>query len=70
MMVDNIGLAAFNDFCNFETYEIEDILTQFMDRKYGPNLEFCPFPVENYVPGFERMELVYQMNYYIKENFY
>lgn len=70
MMVDNIGLGIYDDFCDFDSYEIDDILTRFMDRKYGSRFEFCPFPVENFVPGFEKMELVYQMNYYMKENFY
>jgi hypothetical protein len=74
MMLDNLGLTDFED--SFRTddeefdSELDDILYRFMDRDYGPNLEFCPFPIEFYVPDFEKMELAYQMNHYIKEKFY
>ena len=70
MMLDNLGLTEFDDFSSFDEEEIDDILARFMDRNYGPKFKFCPFPVKNVPLGFEKMELVYQMNYYVKEKFY
>lgn len=70
MMIDNLGMSRFDDYHHFDELEIDDILARFMDRNYGPDLEYCPFPVQNWVPGFEKMELAYQMNYYVKEKFY
>lgn len=74
MILDNLGLTQYDDSFRMDDEEIDaeidDILYRFMDRDYGPNLEFCPFPVRYFVPDFEKMELAYQMNHYIKENFY
>ena len=70
MMLDNLELTDFSDYSGFDEEKIDDILARFMDRNYGPNLRFCPFPVSFYVPEFEKMELAYQMNYYVKEKFY
>ncbi len=70
MMVDNLGLCEFDDYHHWEVEEIDDILARFMDRNYGQRFEFCPFPVKNVPIGFEKMELIYQMNYYVKEKFY
>lgn len=73
MFLENLGLLKFDD-GNFEPDEISDILFNFMDRNYGFHGEFCAFSddldAENYDPEFEKIELAYQMNYYIKEKFY
>ena len=69
MMIENLGLDFYTD-SNFDYDEVDDILYRFMSRNYGKNLEFCPFPVSVFVSDFEKMELVYQMNYYIKEKYY
>ena len=69
MMIDNLGLDEFDD-SNMDLDEVNYILDRFMNREYGKELEFCPFPVTDYIPGFKKMELAYQMNHYIKENFY
>ena len=69
MMINNLGLDYYDD-SHFNERAVNNILERFMSRKYGPDLAFCPFPVENFVPDFEQMELAYQMNFYIRENFY
>ena len=68
-MMSNLGLLNYDDM-DFDPDAVDDILERFMDRDYGPNLEYCPFPMRYFVPNFEKMELAYQLNYYIRENFY
>ena len=73
MFLENLGLLEYDD-ANFEPDEISDILFHFMDRDYGDRGEFCAFSddsdSENFDFGFEKTELWYQMNYYMKEKFY
>ena len=69
MMINNLGLDYYDD-SHFSERKVDDILENFMNRDYGHDLEFCPFPVTVFVPDFDKMELAYQMNYYIRENFY
>ena len=69
MMIDNLELMDYVNEC-FDYEEVDDILTRFMSRNYGPGLKYCPFPVSVFVSDFEKMELAYQMNYYIREKFY
>ena len=69
MMVNNLGLDYYDD-DHFNPDAVDKILDNFMDRNYGRNFEYCPFPVTVFVADFDKMELAYQMNYYIRENFY
>lgn len=75
MMIENLGLDEFDsgiyeDSPAFFEEEIQYILERFMDRKYGKNGEFCAFPISFFDPNFRKMELAYQLNYFIKEKFY
>lgn len=69
MMINNLSLDYYDD-AHFDPGRVNDILEHFMNRKYGRRLEYSPFPVSDYVADFDKMELAYQMNYYIRENFY
>ena len=73
MILDNLGLVYYDN-NHFNPEEVNDILFNFMDRNYGSNGEFCAFSddldKDFYDKSFEKTELWYQMNYYIKEKFY
>lgn len=69
MMLENLELLDMVNEC-FNIDEVDYILGRFMDRDYGPGLKYCAFPVSVFVSDFDKIELSYQMNYYIKENFY
>lgn len=69
MFLDNLGLLEY-DSEGFNFDEVSEILDKFMSREYGFNLEFCAFPSSISVSEMKKMELAYQMNFFIKENFY
>ena len=73
MFLDNLGLLEYDN-GRFDPDEISDILFHFMDREYGPEGEYCAFSddldKDIFDQNFEKIELWYQMNYYIKEKFY
>lgn len=65
IMIDNLGLDQFeND--EFDKDEVDYILNRFMNREYGSNGEFCMFPGTESVKNLKKMELAYQINYYVK----
>lgn len=53
----------------FDRDEFDYIVNRFMGRKYGPSGQFCPFfcPIKGI--DFKRLELAYQLNYYLKWRF-
>lgn len=53
----------------FDRDQFDYIVNRFMGRKYSPNGDFCPFfcPIKNV--DFRRLELIYQLNYYLKWRF-
>lgn len=69
MVIENLGLDIYDDEF-FQEEEVDYVLYRFMSRDYGPDLEFCAFPLTNYISNYEKIELTYQLNYYIKEKFY
>lgn len=69
MIIENLALDYYDD-PYFDEDEVREILDRFMNRDYGSNLEFCAFPVSNDIPNYEKIELAYQLNYFIKEKFY
>ena len=65
IMIDNLGLDQFeND--EFDKDEVDYILNRFMNREYGIHGEFCMFPGTESVKNLKKMELAYQINYYVK----
>lgn len=68
MMLENLQLDSFVD-RNFDDGRFQWIVFHFMDRNYGESGQFCPFFVHGNVHRLERMELVYQLNYYLKWRF-
>ena len=69
MMMENLELDLCTDDA-FDYEEFDDILWHFMNRKYGPNGEYCAFPCVNFMSEMSKTELTYQLNYYIRENFF
>lgn len=69
MILDNLGLLEY-DTDRFDREEIDEILYRFMNREYGYHGEFCAFPSQTAAPNLKKMELAYQMNHYMKENYY
>ena len=68
MMVKNLGLDIFVD-GNFVHNEFETAINRFLGRKYGKNGQFCLFPVPEMSNKFRHVELIYQLNYYLKWRF-
>lgn len=69
MFLDNLGLLDY-DSERFNDEEVDEILYRFMNREYGFRGEFCAFPSRFSAQELRKMELAYQMNFYMKENFY
>ena len=69
MMIENLGLDQFDD-DNFDEDEIDYILERFMKREYGIHGKYCMFPSQESIDELEKMELAYQINFYVKEVFY
>ena len=68
MMIENLKLDKFTDE-NFDYGQFLDICGQFMDRNYGKNGQNCPFWVPDLSMKMRKIELFYQMNYYLKWRF-
>ena len=65
MMIENLGLTRFDDEY-FDEDEVDYILDRFMNREYGKHGEFCMFPGAESVQNLKKMELAYQINFYVK----
>lgn len=67
-MIENLGLSSMDDW-GFNYEEFEDIMWTFLNRKYDRDGYGGPF----YIAGFDRdmrkIELWYQMNFYMKSKF-
>lgn len=73
MFLNNLGLLAY-DSDTFNYDEVDDILYHFMNREYGPDGEYCAFYSSDsdgyFDKKFKKMELAYQMNYFIKDKYH
>lgn len=67
-MMDNLGLTSQDDYQFNETYA-NRIVDRFLNRHYSPDGDGGPF----YIPGckkdLRKIELWYQLNYYIQDRF-
>ena len=69
MILENLGLDR-EDNLHFDFDETDDILYRFMNREYGIGGKYCAFPCKKSLSVLKKMELAYQMNYFLKEKFY
>lgn len=69
IFLDNLGLLEYDSEA-FDFDKVDDILYHFMNRDYGPHGEFCAFPCKKSVSVLKKTELSYQINYFIKENYF
>lgn len=67
-MIVNLGLGSMND-QRFNSARVDDILTRFMNRKYGSCGEGGLFTVRHPNQDLRSVEIWYQMNWYLDENF-
>lgn len=72
-MIDNLGLGDFTDSAFGErrwyTLQVEEIIEKWMDRRFRRNGKGSPFPLETSKNDQRKIELIYQMNYYLDERY-
>lgn len=71
-MIDNLGLTMFNNSNLFEEdlIVIDDILETFINRQYGTDGNGGLFPLVRTEQDQRTVEIWYQMNAYLMENFF
>lgn len=67
-MIVNLGLGSMDD-QRFSPVYVDNILTQFMNRDYGSHGEGGLFTVRHPSQNLQSVEIWYQMNWYLDENF-
>lgn len=67
-MIVNLGLGPMDD-RRFDPAFVDRILQRFMNREYGPHGEGGLFTVRNCRNDMRSIEIWYQMNHYLAENF-
>ena len=67
-MIDNLGLIDMLDF-NINYDEIAQKLEIFLDRKYGENGEGSLFRLSHFPKSWKKLEIWYQMQSWISEQF-
>lgn len=67
-MLANLGLDAMDD-QQFDPDDTDDILNRFMNREYGSHGEGGLFLVRDPQQDLSNVEIWYQMNWYLDENF-
>lgn len=67
-MIDNLGLSALDDW-SFNVDEFDRIMRVFLDRKYDRDGYGGPFFVEGFDKNMRKIELWYQLNYYLKSRY-
>ena len=67
-MIENLGLDALDDWA-FNYEEFNAIIRRFLDRKYDKDGYGGPFFIENFERDMRKLELWYQLNYYLKSRF-
>lgn len=68
LMMKNMGLI-FHDNDDFVESDVDTILDMFVHRKYYKNGDGGPFPLKRPLDNMRRVELWYQVNWYVNENF-
>ena len=67
-MIDNLGLSSMNDF-NYDERYVELVLDRFLLRQYSPNGEGGLFVIPNAKEDLTKVEIWYQLNWYINNKF-
>jgi hypothetical protein len=67
-MLDNMGLTSLDDW-HFDFDEFEAIVEKLNNRTYDSDGYGGPFYIANFDYDMRKMELWYQMNYYIKSKY-
>ncbi len=72
-MMDNLGFENFTDEAfgkrEWYTFQVEDIVKKWMDRKFQRNGKGSPFPLKTWKYDQRKIELLYQMNDYLNERY-
>ena len=68
LMMENMQLIQ-HDNPNFDEDTVKDILDKFVKRKFKPNGEGGPFPIDKPRENLRKVSWWYNLNFYIDENF-
>lgn len=64
-MIENLGLDGLDDWC-FDEDDFEYVVRRFLDRKYKADGQGGPFVIRGFRGDLRRVELWYQLNFYMK----
>lgn len=67
-MIDNLGLNALDDW-SFNIDRFDLIMHKFLDRKYDRDGYGGPFFIQGFGRDLRKIELWYQLNYYLKSKY-
>lgn len=67
IMIENLGLNNYDD-AHYNEYDVDKILTYFMDRRYGRDGRGSLFPIRNDSIDVRNYDIWYQMNAFFSEN--
>lgn len=67
-MIENLGLNEMDDWW-FDYNHFQDIIFVFLNRKYDKDGYGGPFFIEGFDRDMRKIELWYQMNYYLKSKY-
>lgn len=68
-MIENLGLDRLDDW-SFDLDEFDEIIHIFLDRKYDKDGYGGPFFIEGFGRDMRKIELWYQLNYYLKNRYF
>jgi len=64
-MIENLGLSELDDWC-FDIEYFDLVMRRFLDRRYTHDGVGGPFVIRGFRGDLRRIELWYQLNYYMK----
>ena len=68
-MMENMGLDEYDDY-NYDLESVGEIIDQFLARRYGRDGRGGPFYIPGYSGDMRKVELWYQLNYFIKNLYF
>lgn len=68
IMIDNLGLENMDDYAYDEEY-CDFVLNRFLDREYESDGYNGPFFIHGFDKDMRKLELWYQLNFYLENNF-
>jgi len=69
VLLQNLGLSVYHDRTQIPEFDIDDILDRVIWRQYSPNGKGGLFPLKHPNGDQRKVELWYQMNAYLLENY-